>query len=799
MRHEPSHRLRIELALFVTAALFAVSFSLAPAQLNPKREFRSAWLATVANLDWPASPTDPASVQKAQLTQLLDSLHVAGISAVIFQVRPECDALYQSSIEPWSYYLTGAQGVSASYDPLQFAVDEAHKRGMELHAWFNPYRAVRVVGLFPLDSSHVSVRHPDWILTFAAAKLKILDPGLPQVRNYVSGVVADIVRRYDVDGVHADDYFYPYPGTGVPNGITTEDAATFAGYSRGITNIGDWRRDNVNLLMAQIADSIGAIKPWVKFGMSPFGIWKNGVPSGIVGLDAYNVIYGDAMAWLHQHTIDYLTPQLYWKIGGPQDYASLMPWWADSVAAYGRHLYTGHIYGSYTAAELPNQYLLNRGNGKVQGEVLFRAANVQANTLTFTDSLKARFHKYPALLPTMAWKDTTPPYMPRGIRYAPLAGISPAALQWDLPIVSPNGDTAYRYVVYRFDHHPDGSEFSNARNILSVEGRRYFVPPVPPAPTGPWYFVVTALSRNYAESDTSNIIVLVPPPVPALFLPVAGTTDVPESLRVTWHSSWLASAYQLQVGTDSSFASGLLWNESALADTFRIVRGFQGQLTYYWRVRATGGGGTSLWSSVYSFRTGFPATPALAFPQNSQADLPVFLSFRWNPALSGKLVSYRIQMAKSGDFASPLLDSAGVSDTSIASPPLEYFTIYFWRVRAVNSVGTSPWSATFKFRTIQVTGVEPSPDVPSTFGLDQNYPNPFNPTTMIGYQTPVAGRVTIIVYDVLGQEVGRLVDEVQPPGRHTVPWNGSNRASGVYLVRMTAASFTATKRMLLIK
>jgi hypothetical protein len=389
--------------------------------------------------------------------------------------------------------------------------------------------------------------------------------------------------------------------------------------------------------------------------------------------------------------------------------------------------------------------------------------------------------------------------MPRGIRYAPLAGVSPAAIQWDLPIVSPNGDTAYRYVVYRFDHHPTGSELTDARNILSVEGRRYFVPPVPPSPTGPWYFAVTSLSRNYAESDTSNIIVLVPPPVPTLLSPVAGALDVPESLNVAWHSSPLATGYQLQVGTDSSFASGLLRNESALVDTFRMVRGFLGQVKYFWRVRATGGGGTSSWSSVYSFRTGFPATPYLSFPQNSQADIPVLLTIRWNPALSGKPVSYQVQMAKSGDYASPLLDSTGVSDTTIGAPPLEYFTIYFWRVRAANSVGTSPWSASSKFRTIQVAGIDPQTDLPATFGLDQNYPNPFNPATMIGYQVPISGRVSIIVYDLLGQEVQRLVDDVQPAGRHTVPWNGSNRASGMYIVRMKSGAFSATRRMLLVK
>ncbi|HEX7574526.1 MAG TPA: family 10 glycosylhydrolase [Bacteroidota bacterium] len=764
------------------------------AQVYPKREFRGAWLATVANIDWPRSPGDPADLQKTQLTTLLDALRAAGISSVIFQVRPECDAFYQSTIEPWSYYLTGTQGVAASYDPLQFAVDEAHKRGMELHAWFNPYRAVRVIGLFPIALNHVSVLHPDWILTFPADNQKLLDPGLPQVRSYVARVVSDIVRRYDVDGLHADDYFYPY------SGITKQDSATFANFSRGIPDIGSWRRDNVNLLMAQIADSVKAIKPWVKFGMSPFGIWKSGVPPGIKGLDAYNEIYGDAMAWLHQHSIDYLTPQLYWKIGGPQDYAALMAWWADSVAAYGRHLYTGNQFvTSYSTAELPNQLALNRGNPKVGGQILFSANGITSDALAFADSLKSHQYRYPALAPVMGWKDTTPPYMPRGIRYAALPGGGPAALQWDLPIVPPSGDTAYRYVVYRFDHRPAASELTGAQNMLSVEGRRWFVPPAPPSPAGPYYFVVTALSRNYVESDTSNIVILTPPSVPLLLSPLNGTANSPESLLVSWNAVPLTSVYQLQVGADSTFATGLIWNESSITDTTRLVKGFQGQTLYFWRVRAGNGGGTSPWSAVYRFRTGFPASPGPVFPANFQVDLPVFLTLRWNASLSGITSSFRVQLARSADFVSLVMDSAGVSDTTLGAPPLEYFTLYFWRVRATNSVGTSPWSPGYKFRTVQVTGIEPVPDGPSTFGLDQNYPNPFNPTTMIGYQLPSAGRVTIIVYDMLGQEVERLVDAVEPAGRHAVPWNGSNHASGVYLVRMNAATFTSTKRLLLLK
>ena len=785
---------------FALALLFLVAAGTAASQVSPKHEFRGVWLTTVGATDWPPALGGPIQRQKDSLVAILDRLHGAGFNAVIFQVRPECDALYQSSIEPWSYWLTGSQGTppQSPFDPLQFIIDECHKRGMELHAWFNPYRAVNSIGQYLISQMHVSAQHPEWILTIGS--LKMLDPGRPDVRAYVTNVILDVTRRYDVDGIHMDDYFYA-------SGITAhQDDSSYNLNPRNILYRDDWRRDNVNILLQGIYDSIMAVKPWVKFGMSPAGIWKDGIPPLTSGQDNYSVIYGDPMAWLDGQYVDYLAQQLYWKFGGKQDYATLEPWWSDSVAAHGRHSYPGLAtyrigdpnFGN--ASQIAQQIRFSRGDANTQGNIQFTANYITSgNTGGITDTLTNNVYRYPALIAPMPWKEMTPPYVPRGIRYAALSGVAPAAIQWDLPIVSPNGDTAFRYVVYRFDHRPAASELSNAQNILSVEGRRYFVPPAPTSSSGPWYYVVTALSRNYAESDTSNIIILSAPPPPLLSVPLSGATDVPESLNVAWRSSLLASGYQLQVGTDSVFATGLIWNESAVTDTFRLVKGFQGQTHYYWRVRANSGGGTSSWSAASSFRTGFPASPPLAYPPNMQADLPVFLALRWGPAPSLKAVSYRVQIGKSADFASPVMDSTGVADTVLGAPPLQYFTIYFWRVRGTNSVGTSTWSPVYKFRTVQVTGVEPSPGVPSTFGLYQNYPNPFNPTTMIGYQLPVAGRVTIIVYDLLGQEVERLVDEVEGAGRHSVPWDGSNRASGVYLVRMNAATFVSTKRMILLK
>ncbi len=496
-----------------TAILILLITDLFSQSVSPKREFRAAWLATVVNLDWPSSRTLSTANQKLELTKLLDSLQLYGVNTVIFQIRTECDALYNSAIDPWSYWLTNSQGTPPSpfYDPLEFAVSEAHKRGMELHAWFNPYRAERVVGNYPKASNHVTVLHPDWVIQIST--FKFLNPGLPSVRNYVSSVIYDVVNRYDIDGVHFDDYFYPYPS----NQITNQDSLTFIQYPNGFTNIGDWRRNNVNVLIKQVNDTIQSIKRWVKFGISPFGIWKNGVPPGITGLDAYSTIYCDAMAWLKAHSIDYLTPQLYWKFGGSQDYAKLQPWWADSAAFYGRHYYPGHaLYNvdpsgaNWSASEIPNQIRFDRANPKVQGGVFFRAKSYTANYKGVTDSLKNNLYKYKALLPIMSWKDTIPPNPPKYLRYENLTG-NQIKLIWDLPQTAVDGDTASRYVVYRFNSsNIQSSDLNNPINILNIIGSKEYIPPIPPNPTGVYYYVVTSLDRNYNESSISNVLIVDP-------------------------------------------------------------------------------------------------------------------------------------------------------------------------------------------------------------------------------------------------------------------------------------------------
>ncbi|MEP0548698.1 MAG: family 10 glycosylhydrolase [Rhodothermales bacterium] len=503
------------------ATLLALATLPALAQDPPKHEFRGAWIATVINLDWPTSPSATTAQQQAQLIGILDALQGAGINAVVFQVRTESDAFYASETEPWSYWLTGEQGTAPDpfYDPLAFAIEEAHKRGMELHAWFNPYRAVRGSG-YANSADHVSMEHPEWLLTFG--NLQVLNPGLPEVREYVTDVIAEVAERYDIDGVHFDDYFYPYP----PNQVTDEDADAFAADPRGFTNIGDWRRDNVNLLVASVNAAIQTANPDVVFGISPFGIWKNGVPAGTSGLDAYNVVYADALAWLDGGTIDYLAPQLYWSsqrsfdADGDGDldfnlqrFSTLAPWWALQTAAAGRHLYPGlAAYRSgnpgYAPSEIPTQIRFTREAADMQGTILFRArAGILTSPGNLRDSLETDLYRHPALPPVMPWRSQAVPATPEELDYV-FEG-EDVTLAWTPP-ASSAADSARFFAVYRIQSatEPDyETALADARNLLAVTGETTFTDR--PFNVGePYYYVVTGVSANSIESAPSNAVVL---------------------------------------------------------------------------------------------------------------------------------------------------------------------------------------------------------------------------------------------------------------------------------------------------
>jgi uncharacterized lipoprotein YddW (UPF0748 family) len=765
--------------------------------IPPKREFRGAWVASVVNLDWPSSPFLTTSAQKEQLVSIFEDLKNMGINAVIFQIRPECDALYNSSYEPWSYWLTGSQGSPPNpyYDPLEFAVEEAHKRGMELHAWFNPYRAVRSVGSFSISSQHVTYQHPDWILAFG--NLRILNPGLPQVRDYNTAVIMDVVRRYDIDGVHFDDYFYPYP----PDQITNEDAVTFAEYSRGFTNIADWRRDNVNQQIKQINDSIMAVKPYVKFGISPFGIWRNGVPPGIIGMDAYSQIYADPITWLHDRSVDYLTPQLYWRIGGSQDYSKLMPWWADSTYANERHLYTGHILNtSFSTSELPNQLKLNRNNSKVSGSIWFRADLLRSNTLTFRDSLRQNYYKYKALPPVMEWKDVLPPNPPLNVRYERLEGSGISAITWDLPQTASDGDSAFRYVVYRFNQiNILQEDIDDPKNLIEIENKRNHVPFSESTASGPYFYVITSLDRNNNESLISNVLEITLPSVPLLSYPISGANDVTDTVVVKWNYAEGSSSYRFQLSPDSTFSTSMEQDVSGITDTFRIVTNLQGQKLYYWRIQSSNISGVSEFSDAYNFFTAFPSAPNLISPAHATLDVPLNPTLSWEKSYAAE--GYQMQLSISLTFSSAttLLDTAGIVDTSIMLSNLTANRNHFWRIRAANQFGSSPWSNTFGFRTTSVVSVEKENIIPESFALDQNYPNPFNPITTIGFQLPNQAYITLKIYDVLGREVATIADGVYPAGHYTINFDASGLSTGIYYYRMIAGDFNMVRKMIITK
>lgn len=325
-----------------------------------RREFRGVWVATVSNIDWPSKPGLSTADQKAELLAVLDRAQSLRLNAVILQIRPAADALYKSSIEPWSEYLTGRQGraPSPAWDPLAFVVAQAHQRGLELHTWFNPYRARHPSAKGPLSNRHLANTSPALVKKYGTHLW--MDPGESAVRKRTLRVVLDVVKRYDIDGVHLDDYFYPYKER-TANGTTEfPDARSWKKYvaSGGTLPRDDWRRENVNTLVRQLNEQIHAAKPWVKFGISPFGIWRPGHPEQIKGFDAYDQLYADARLWWANNWVDYFTPQLYWPIAKPeQSYPVLMRWWGEQNTT-DRHLWLG-LYTSRVRTPTPE------GNGLV--------------------------------------------------------------------------------------------------------------------------------------------------------------------------------------------------------------------------------------------------------------------------------------------------------------------------------------------------------------------------------------------------------------------------------------------------
>lgn len=385
------------------------------------REFRGVWVATVDNIDWPSEPGLSADEQRTELLRILDTAKQAGLNAVIFQVRTAADAFYESDLEPWSEYLTGEQGRAPGYDPLAFVVDEAHRRALELHAWFNPYRARHTSARSPAHESHISRRRPDLVRRYG--RQLWMDPGEPEVVEHTTRVIKDVVRRYDIDGVHIDDYFYPYQAHDARGRVIDfPDTPSWERYvARGGTRSrGDWRRANVDRLVARLYSEVKSERSWVKFGISPFGIWRPGHPPSVRGLDAYHELYADARKWLNNGWLDYVAPQLYWHADARrQPYRELLQWWVEQNAA-DRHVWPGNIpnrigtgANGFANREIPNQIRLTRAQPGASGNVLFSMRSLLANRGGMVDSLRATIFESPALVPASPWLEAPAPAEPR--------------------------------------------------------------------------------------------------------------------------------------------------------------------------------------------------------------------------------------------------------------------------------------------------------------------------------------------------------------------------------------------------
>lgn len=489
--------------LFLLIPLFCIGQNKAP-----KREFRAAWIATVSNIDWPSKPGLPSIQQQQELIKILDRFQERGLNAVFLQVRPAADAFYTSSIEPWSRYLTGKQGQGPfpSYDPLKFAIDECHKRNMELHAWFNPFRALTDSKKNPNPTQHVTREHPNWIISYGGKSY--LDPGLPEAREYVTQVILDVVKRYDIDGVHLDDYFYPYRIAGQEFG----DYASYNRFKDGFANKDDWRRNNVNNFVANLYQNIKSLKNYVKFGISPFGVWRNQSkdPEGSAtrgGQTCYDDLYSDILLWQRKGWLDYCLPQLYWEHGHKAAaFEVLLPWWEKH--RYQRHMYYG--LGVYRMAEskavvwqgpqeILKQIAAIRAQSNNSGVVFYSSSSFDKIPSALSDSLSQRVFKTIALIPTMPWLEAKAPEAPQ------LLSISKdknnVKLEWQ---AVKDANQKVRYSIYRFEK-GEKIDLQNSENLIAISQENFYLDPVSNQAHN-YQYVVCSLDRLWNESKASNVV-----------------------------------------------------------------------------------------------------------------------------------------------------------------------------------------------------------------------------------------------------------------------------------------------------
>ncbi len=484
-----------------------------------KEQLRAVWIASVVNIDWPSKPGLSAEQQQSELRSWFDMAVAQNHNAVVLQVRPTADAFWASSLEPWSKYLTGTQGADPGYDPLAFAVEQAHQRNLELHAWFNPYRITMnltsdVDGLSP---THPAKLHPDWTVAYGG-KL-YYNPGVPQARAFVESAIMDAVTKYDIDAVHFDDYFYPYPVAGQ----TFNDSAQYATYGGGMS-LADWRRDNITKLVTELGGQIKAAKPWVKFGISPFAVWMNQAndPRGSAtqaGAQTYSDLYADTRLWAQQGWIDYIAPQIYWAESlAVADYNVLVDWWSEVVRGHDVQLFIGQAtykIGTSTQSpewkneprEMSNHLEFNSHYPEVKGDIYFSAKDVRADRLGATTLVNETWYQHPALVPSMPWIDDQGPKAPKEVKAR--RSTDGVTLTWRAGDEDTTG-----YAVYRL---PEGTghvtagdcSLADASNLVATlratDGDQSWTDTAVTSDDGAVTYVVTGVDRGHNESAPKQV------------------------------------------------------------------------------------------------------------------------------------------------------------------------------------------------------------------------------------------------------------------------------------------------------
>ncbi len=716
---------------------------------SPKREMRSVWVTTVWGLDWPGSTRIPVTgsqtwhinEQKSHFITLINRLASANINAINFQIRSECDAMYPSSFEPWSaYFLTDrrmAEDFVVDYDPLQFVIEECHKRGIEVHAWINPYRFESAVGKYEGKPGDYRQSNPEWVLEYEGGGA-ILDPGNPGVRQRIVDIVKEVIGNYDVDGIVFDDYFYAYGGT-----PTTLDAYSQNLYKPVGMNLHDWRRSNVNQMVADVYGAIQEEKPWVTFGLSPFGIWTTDpvvaaakgitLPEGITGMNAYASIYCDPVAWLEQGTVDYVSPQLYWpttSVG--QDYKKLAPWWSDLANRFRRHFYSSHslsgleAYAGMPSFELksasedyrflqglsmleyysqqPEQALKaaptewgqqiywNRISDKngAPGSVFFRAA--QFSTPGFVTYLTTHEFEHKSLPPAISWKSHLERDVPTNL------SIQDAQLSWD------SDEENARFVVYAIPNDLSGQPevFSSNEYILGVAYGQSFDLAAYESLIATHTFAVSVMDlygnefapalMGHTPVANESTTLLFPANDAAVYLPFSFEWEVVEN----------AVQFILEVASDDAFNQVVYSRELAEnvfpAANISLLVG-EG---YYWRVKTRMIGVPDVVSETRFFNLVQPPQPLIVFPENNATEVGLTPLIRWEEFAPGH--QYRIQISSSTLFNSMVLDIEGLESLEYQIPggTFSTFSTYYVRISASQGEFVSIWSVPHKFSTLEV-------------------------------------------------------------------------------------------------